>query len=88
MAPELTKLDAQDRVILFCVAAGIDHTAVGILPQAMQSMAIRGLQFWPLLGSHLRQKPDDLLKDCQFLAEASLDRCGICRHLATDDLLG
>ena len=42
MAPESTKLDAQDRVILFCVAAGIDHAAVGILPQAMQSMAIRG----------------------------------------------
>jgi hypothetical protein len=37
-----TKLNAQDRVILFCAATGIDHHAVGILPHAMQSMAIRG----------------------------------------------
>ena len=37
-----TKLNAQDRVILFCVATGIDHVAVGILAHAMQSMAIRG----------------------------------------------
>jgi hypothetical protein len=37
-----TNLDAQDRVILFCVATGIDHSAVGIPAKAMQSMAIRG----------------------------------------------
>ena len=37
-----TKLDAHDRVILFCVATGIDHAAVGIPAQAMQAMAIRG----------------------------------------------
>jgi hypothetical protein len=42
MAKATTKLNAQDRVILFCAAAGIDHTAVGILARAMQSMAIRG----------------------------------------------
>jgi hypothetical protein len=37
-----TKLSAQDRVILFCAATGIDHAAVGILAHAMQSMAVRG----------------------------------------------
>ena len=37
-----TKLNAQDRVILFCVATGIGHAAVGILARAMRSMAIRG----------------------------------------------
>jgi hypothetical protein len=37
-----TRLNAQDRVILFCAATGIDHAAVGILAHAMQSMAIRG----------------------------------------------
>ena len=37
-----TTLNAQDRVILFCVAIGIDHAAVGIPAQAMQSMAVRG----------------------------------------------
>jgi hypothetical protein len=36
------KLSAQDRVILFCVATGIDHAAAGILAGAMQSMAVRG----------------------------------------------
>jgi hypothetical protein len=35
-------LNAQDRVILFYAATGIDHAAVGILAHAMQSMAIRG----------------------------------------------
>jgi hypothetical protein len=39
MARATTKLNAQDRVILFCAATGIDHVAVGILAQ---SMAIRG----------------------------------------------
>src|SRR5215510_9932851 len=42
MAKATTKLSAEDRVILFCAAAGIDHAAVGILAHAMQSMAIRG----------------------------------------------
>jgi hypothetical protein len=31
MAKATTKLNAQDRVILFCAATGIDHAAVGIL---------------------------------------------------------
>jgi hypothetical protein len=42
MAKPTTNLSAQDRVILFCAATGIDHAAVGILAHAMQSMAIRG----------------------------------------------
>ena len=42
MAKETTKLTAQDRVILFCIATGISHVAVGITAYAMQSMAIRG----------------------------------------------
>jgi hypothetical protein len=42
MAKTTTSLNAQDRVILFCVATGIDHAAVGIVAHAMQSMAIRG----------------------------------------------
>lgn len=41
MAKTTTKLSAQDRVILFCAATGIDHAAVGILAHAMQSMAVR-----------------------------------------------
>ena len=41
MAKLTTKLSAQDRVILFCAATGIDHAAVGILAHAMQSMAVR-----------------------------------------------
>jgi hypothetical protein len=42
MAKATTKLDAQDQVILFCAATGIDHAALGILAHAMRSMAIRG----------------------------------------------
>ena len=42
MDKSTTKLSAQDRVILFCVATGIDHGSVGIIHNAMQSMAIRG----------------------------------------------
>ena len=42
MEKPTTKLSAQDRVILFCVATGIHHDAVGIIDQAMRSMAIRG----------------------------------------------
>jgi len=37
-----TTLTAQERVILFCTATGISHTAVGITAHAMQSLAIRG----------------------------------------------
>ena len=42
MAKPTTNLSAQDRVILFCAATGIDHAAVGILAHAMQSMVIQG----------------------------------------------
>jgi hypothetical protein len=42
MAKATTKLSAQDRVILFCAATGIDHAAVSVLAHAIQSMAIRG----------------------------------------------
>jgi hypothetical protein len=42
MAKATTKLNAEDRVILFCAGTGIDHAAVGILTHAMQSMAVRG----------------------------------------------
>jgi len=42
MARPTTKLSAQDRVILFCAATGIDHAAVGITARAMQAVAIRG----------------------------------------------
>ena len=41
MAKATTKLTAQERVILFCTATGISHTAVGTA-HAIQSMAIRG----------------------------------------------
>jgi hypothetical protein len=42
MAKRRPKLSAQDRVILFCTATGVDYAAVDILAHAMQSMAIRG----------------------------------------------
>jgi hypothetical protein len=42
MAKATTKLNAQDRVILFCAATGIEHAAVGIPARTMQSMAVRG----------------------------------------------
>jgi len=42
MAKATTELSAQDRVMLFCTATGIDYAAVGILAHAMQSMAVRG----------------------------------------------
>ena len=38
-----TKLSAEDRVILFCVASRIVHCSVGITDHAMQSMAIRAV---------------------------------------------
>jgi hypothetical protein len=37
-----TPLTAQERVILFYIATGISHVAVGITTHAMQSMAVRG----------------------------------------------
>jgi len=42
MEKPTTKLNAQDRVILFCAATGIDYAAVGIVAHAIQSMAARG----------------------------------------------
>jgi hypothetical protein len=42
MARPTMKLSAQDRVILFCAATGIDHAAVGITARAMQAVTIRG----------------------------------------------
>jgi hypothetical protein len=42
MEKPTTKLNAQDHMILFCVATGIVHGSVGITDHAMQSMAIRG----------------------------------------------
>jgi hypothetical protein len=36
-------LSAEERVILFAVAVGIDHAAIGFLAQSMQRMVIRGL---------------------------------------------
>jgi hypothetical protein len=57
MAKGTTKLTAQDRIILFCVATGIDHAVLRILVQAMQSMAIRGFIL------HDRQKGGYALTD-------------------------
>ena len=42
MAKETTKLTAQDRVILFCVAISISHVALGVTTHAMQSTAVQG----------------------------------------------
>lgn len=42
MAKSTTTLAAQERVILFCAATGLNHAAVGITAHAMQSMAVRG----------------------------------------------
>jgi hypothetical protein len=42
MEKPTTKLSAQDRVILFCAATGINHGSVHITDLAMQSIAIRG----------------------------------------------
>lgn len=41
MAKATTKLNAEDRVILFCAGTGIEHATVGITAHAMQSMAVR-----------------------------------------------
>jgi hypothetical protein len=43
MAKSTTKLNAQDQIILSCVAVGIDHAAAGIHARELQSMAVRGL---------------------------------------------
>ena len=42
MAKTTTPLTAQEHVILFCIATGVSHAAVGIPAHAMQSMAIKG----------------------------------------------
>jgi hypothetical protein len=42
VAKKTTNLSAQDRVILFCVAARVHYADVGIGARAMQSMSIRG----------------------------------------------
>jgi hypothetical protein len=42
VAKSTTTLTAQERVILFCAATGINHALVGVTAHAMQSMAIRG----------------------------------------------
>ena len=34
---------AQERIILFCAATGIDHAAAGIIGHSMQMMETRGL---------------------------------------------
>jgi hypothetical protein len=48
MAKAPTALTAQERVILFCAATGIDHAAVGILAHAMN----RGASLPRGVGSH------------------------------------
>jgi hypothetical protein len=40
MAKATTKLNAEDRVILFCAATGIDHGAVGIVCTENSSVLI------------------------------------------------
>ena len=79
MEKPTTKLSAQDRVILFCVATGIDHGAAGILAQAMQSMAIRGFI------AHNRENGAYTLTDSgRFLLVISALFCPICcEHLGT-----
>jgi hypothetical protein len=42
MATPTTNLNAEDCVILFCVATGISPIQFGIPAQAMRSMAVRG----------------------------------------------
>jgi hypothetical protein len=42
MAKSTTTLTAQERVILFCAATGINYSLVGITAHAMQSMGVRG----------------------------------------------
>jgi len=72
MAKATTKLNAQERVILFCAATGIDHAAVGILARAMQSMAVRGCI------EHDRESGAYVLTDSGRAALAAiLERAGI-----------
>ena len=42
MAKSTTTLTAQERVILFCAATGINPSLVGITTHAMQSVAVKG----------------------------------------------
>jgi hypothetical protein len=42
VAKATAKLTAQERLILFCTATGISHTAVGITTHAIQFTAVRG----------------------------------------------
>jgi hypothetical protein len=42
VAKSTTTLTAQERVILFCTATGINPSLVGITMHAMQSMAVKG----------------------------------------------
>jgi hypothetical protein len=68
-----TKLSAQDRVILFCAATGIDHAAVGILAHAMQSMAIRGFHCARSLRWH------GWMKRIRMWRGRHAGRCGLVR---------
>jgi hypothetical protein len=70
MAKPTTELSAQDQVILFCVATGIDHAAVGILVHTMQSMAIRGFI------AHNRESGAYTLTDSRATLAAILENAG------------
>jgi hypothetical protein len=41
MEKPTTKLSAQDRVILFCVATGIGHDSVGVINSRMRRTSAR-----------------------------------------------
>jgi hypothetical protein len=58
VAKSTTTLTAQERVILFCAATGINHALVGITTHAMQSMAVRGFI------THDRESGAYALTDC------------------------
>jgi hypothetical protein len=61
------KLNAQDRLILFCTATGIDHAAIGILAHAMQSMAIRGFIAHDRVSGAYTLSDSDALRSRRFL---------------------
>jgi hypothetical protein len=42
-AAEAATLTVREKVALFCAGADVDHAAVGIPPQAMRALEIRGL---------------------------------------------
>ena len=65
MAKPTTELSAQDRVILFCAAAGIDHAAVGILAHAMQSMVIWGFIAHNRESGRTRSRTADALRSAR-----------------------